>query len=518
MKKASRILSLVLAIIMLMSTASIAMAESLNLAQLPLTAEEGAKVSILGMNSWYSTVDLTDALLIKELASRAGVTIDWTLIDPTVYSDSVSPMLASGKDLPDILEMPDLDLNMDYLKSGMVEPLDTHFDLMPNYVAFLEKNPTIKAMLTADDGHIYYVPQTAVTHNYQPVMMYNMPWLEKLGIEAPTTLDAFVEYLRAIKGADLNGNGQDDEIPMSVQSAFLPYMFAPAFGLDLVSGFYADDAGVVHYAAYEKDAYKAYLKFLHGLYEEGLLETEFTSLNRDQITSRCANDQTGVTFDYSWQMSNLYSAQYPNYDPKAGGIICGAAPLSGEHEGFYVARNPVTGIFGINAKSANKELAIKFLDYAMSEEAQDLYVWGMEGLTYEYDEAGNRYYLPRCTEDTIWYQGLGINAPNMPSQQSTPATDVLLPAWHVQNDRTYEEPYMRNPFPTVYSTPEEANVVSMYMVDIQTYVDERAVAFICGYADIDAEFDSYIATLESMQIGELLKVRQAQYDRFASAL
>ena len=56
------------------------------------------------------------------------------------------------------------------------------------------------------------------------------------------------------------------------------------------------------------------------------------------------------------------------------------------------------------------------------------------------------------------------------------------------------------------------------MVDIQTYVDERAVAFICGYADIGAEFDSYIATLESMQIGELLKVRQAQYDRFASAL
>lgn len=62
----------------------------------------------------------------------------------------------------------------------------------------------------------------------------------------------------------------------------------------------------------------------------------------------------------------------------------------------------------------------------MSEEAQDLYVWGMEGLTYETLEDGSRQYLPRCTEDTIWYQGLGINAPCMPSQQSIPATDVLL--------------------------------------------------------------------------------------------
>jgi len=514
----NRILSLVLAVVMLMSVGSIALADELNLAQLPLTTEEGATVSILGMNSWYSTVDLTDAPLLKELADRAGVTIDWTLIDPTVYSDSVSPMLASGKDLPDILEMPDLDLNMDYIKSGMLEPLDTHFDLMPNYVAFLEKNPSIKGSLTADDGHIYYVPQTVVTHSYQPVMMYNMPWLEKLGIEAPTTLDAFVEYLRAIKANDMNGNGDpDDEIPMSIQSAFLPYMFGPAFGLDLVSGFYADDEGVVHYAAYEKEAYKAYLTFLHGLYEEGLLETEFTSLNRDQITSRCANDLTGVTFDFSWQMSNLYSAQYPNYDGTVG-IIAGAAPLSGEHEGFYVARNPISGVFGINAKSTNIELAVKFLDYAMSEEAQDLYVWGLEGLTYEVDDTGARHYLPRCTEDTIWYQGLGINAPNMPSQQSTPATDVLLPEWHVKNDREFEVPFMRDPYPTVYSTPDEAAITSMYLVDIQTYVDERAVAFICGYADIETEFDGYIATLEAMQIEELLKVRQAQYVRFAAAL
>jgi len=294
-------------------------------------------------------------------------------------------------------------------------------------------------------------------------------------------------------------------------------MFGPAFGLDLVSGFYADDDGVVHYAAYESESYKKYLTFLNGLYNEGLLEVEFTSLNRDQITERFANDLTGVTFDYSWQMSNLYSAQYPNYD-KETGIIAGAAPLSGEHEGFYVGRTPVSSVFGINAKSENMETAIKYLDYAMGEEAQDLYVWGEEGLTYEVNEDGSRTFLPRCTEDTIWYQGLGINAPNMPSQQSTPATDVLLPAWHVQNDRTYEEPYIRAPFPNVYSTVEEANTLSMYMVDLQTYVDERAVAFISGTASIEDEFDSYISTLQSLQIEELLKVKQAQYDRYAEAL
>ena len=475
-------------------------------------------VSQLAMNSWYSTVDLKDAYLLQKIASNAGVTVDWNLIDPTTYSETVSPMLAAGQDLPDVIQLPDLDTNMTYLSSGMFVALDEHFDIMPNYTKYLEANPSTKAALTAVDGHIYYVPQTVVTNNYQPVLMYNMPWLEKAGIEAPTTLDAFVEMLRYFRDNDMNGNGDAaDEIPMSIQSAFLPYMFGPAFGLDLVSGFYADDAGKVHYAAYETESYKAYLSFLNGLYNEGLLEVEFTSLNRDQITERCANDLTGVTFDYSWQMSNLYSAQYANYDGSVG-IIAGAAPLSGEHEGFYVGRNPISGIFGVNAKSKNIETAIKYLDYAMGEEAQDLYVWGEEGLTYELDADGNRKFLPRCTEDTIWYQGLGINAPNMPSQQSTPATDVLLPAWHVQNDRTFEEPFIRAPFPVVYSTVEEASTLSMYLVDVQTYVDERAVAFICGNASIEDEFDSYIETLKNMQIEELISVKQAQYDRFTSAL
>lgn len=507
-------LSILLALTLIFSVCAVGVAEG----TLPLTDKEGASVSILAMNSWYSTVDLSDALLLNEISTRAGVGIQWNLIDPTIYADTVSPMLASGQDLPDIIQLPDTDNNMTYLSSGMFVKLDEYFDIMPNYTKFLNEHPDIKGALTAVDGHIYYVPQTVVTSSYQPVLMYNMPWIEKLGIEAPTTLDAFVDMLRAFRDNDMNGNGDTtDEVPMSIMADFLPYMFGPAFGLDLVSGFYADDEGVVHYAAYESEAYKNYLSFLNGLYEEGLLEVEFTSLNRDQITERFANDRTGVTYDFSWQMSNLYSAQYPQYDGSKG-IVVGAAPLSGDHAGFYVGRNPVSSIFGVNVKAADVELAVKFLDYAMSEEAQDLYVWGMEGLTYEVNADGSRTYLPRCTEDAIWYQGLGINAPCMPSQQSTPATDVLLAKWHVQAVREMEEPYARAPFPNVYSTEDETSVISMYLVDVTTYVNERAVAFICGYSDIDTEFDSYLSTLQAMQIEELIKVKQAQYDRFSAAL
>ena len=84
--KASRILALVLALVMMCTCAS-----ADQIVTTPLTDEEGATVSILAMNSWYSTVDLTDAVLLKEIADRANVTVDWHLLDPTSYADSVSP-------------------------------------------------------------------------------------------------------------------------------------------------------------------------------------------------------------------------------------------------------------------------------------------------------------------------------------------------------------------------------------------------------------------------------------------
>ncbi|MBE5961159.1 MAG: extracellular solute-binding protein [Lachnospiraceae bacterium] len=480
----------------------------------PVTDTKDAKVSILATNSWYTTVDLKEATIVKEVQKRAGVNVDWTLISPTNYTDTVSPMLAAGKDLPDIVLLPDLDPNMTYINSGLFVKLDEYMDYMPNYKKFLEENPTIKSSLTAQDGHIYYVPLTSIPNNYQPCMMYNLPWIEKLGIDQPTTLDEFVEMLRMFRDNDMNGNGDpSDEIPMSVTSSFLPYMFGPAFGLDLVSGFYADDAGKVHYAYAESEDYKDYLAFLNGLYEEGLLEVEFTSLTRDQITERCAQDLTGVTFDYSWQMSTLYSAQYPQYDGTTP-IFCGVAPLSGKYEGYYVGRNAVNNIFGVTSGSDNILLAVKFLDYSMGEECQDLYVWGIEGETYVVNADGSRSYTEQA-KDNMWFQAYGVNPVCYPSQQSIAGTDVLLAKWHADVDKELV-PFVKAPWPFIYATQDEADTVSQYLVDITTYAEEMNVAFITGTEDL-ANFDTYISTLDSMQMPKILEIRQNQYNRYLEA-
>ncbi|MCD8076072.1 MAG: substrate-binding domain-containing protein [Lachnospiraceae bacterium] len=482
----------------------------------PITDVEGATISYLATNSWYSTVDMNKADVVIAVAENAGVTVDWNLIDPTTYTDTVSPMLAAGTDLADIIYLPDLDENQTYINSGMFEPLDDHWDQMPNFKAYLDENPSIQASLTAQDGHIYYVPIVGLPDNYLPCLMYQTQWLEQIGMEAPDTLDGFVEMLRAFKENDMNGDGDaSDEIPMSIMSDFLPQMFGWAFGMDLNSGFYADDDGVVHYGYYEEEKYKAYLTFLNGLYEEGLLEMEFTSLTRDQITERFANNMTGVTFDYSWQMSQLYSTQFEDYNADEGGIVVGVPPLSGDYPGYYSGTEAVKGIFGVNKNASDLELALRFIDYAMSEECQTMYAWGIEDLSYTVDEDGNYAYTEQAIEDNNWLQQVGINPPNLPYHNDAAATDVLLPTWHVEIDKELAT-YSHAPWPFIYATEEEAEEIQMYLTDIETYVAEMHVKFITGTESLD-NFDQYLSSLKSMGIEELLSIKQGQYDRYSGS-
>lgn len=473
--------------------------------------DEKVKITLLGKASWYSNVDYTQSKIINTAIQNSGYDINLKLRDPSSYYDDVRGIILDGSVSADIVQIPDMDTNMDYINVGAFVALDEYLEYMPNFSKYLEENKDIKAALTTDQGHIYYVPQLVLTKSYVPCIMYNKNWLEKLGVDEPETLEEFVELLRLFKANDMNGNKDTtDEIPMSILEPFLPYIFGPAFGLDLVNGFYADDDGVVHYAYYESEKYKKYLEFLNLLYEEGLLESGYTSLTRDDIAGRCKNDTTGVIFDYSWHMSTLYSSQYDSYNGEEG-VFYGAKPLSGEYEGYYIGRSAISGFFGVNSKSENIVDAVKALDYLMSDECQELYCFGIEGETYTVDENGNKQFTEVAKNDQ-YMQQLGINPGCLPSRQSEEATDLLLPSWHSSLDKELQK-YVKEGFPFIFATKGESQVIQGYINYISNYVATQQMAFITGKADLDS-FDIYIESLRSMNVEEIIAIKQTQYSRY----
>ena len=67
--------------------------------------------------------------------------------------------------------------------------------------------------------------------------------------------------------------------------------------------------------------------------------------------------------------------------------------------------------------------------------------------------------------------------------------------------------------PPVSLTTEEANEYQSLYADIQTYVQEMTVSFILGTTSLDT-FDSFVSQLEKMNIGRVLEIQQAAYDRY----
>ena len=483
----------------------------------PITSE-GGTIRIMAQKSNYSNVDITKAPIVLKVFEEAGVDVEWELYDYDKYASIAEPIISSGETDADIIKVPDNDPNQVFIKTGLFVPLDEFFDYMPNYTRWLSENPVEKAELTAEDGHIYYVPGLNVADDYQPCLMYDQVWLDKAGIKAPATLDEFTGMLRYFKENDMNGNGDpDDEIPMCVMKEFLPYMFGPAFGLDLVSGFQADADGNVSYAYADSENYREYLEYLNGLYEEGLIDPEFTTWDRDKVIDIISQDKTGVAFDFSWAMSMMYSNVLPYYDGTAKTAFVGVPPLSGKNEGFYVGRNSLSGMFGVNTNSSQIELAVKFLDYAMSPHCQDYYQWGIEGESYTVGPDGSRAYTEKGN-DNDWLQQFGINpAFVLPAAQSVEATDILVADWHAKINADLRS-YIRDPWPEIYATSKESDTVNLYMPDIAQYVDDSALDFITGKTDISEGFDPYIDKLKSLHIDEVVEVRQAQYNRYLKAL
>lgn len=470
----------------------------------------GVHISILAKNSQYTDVDYESTEVIRKVSENSGYDIEWKLRQPDSYYDVVRELILNGDTLADIIQLPDMDMNMEYINTGKFVCLDEYLDYMPNYKKFLQSNPDIKASLTTDTGHIYYVPQTVLTYNYVPCVMYNQEWLKKAGKSEPQTLDELVELLRIYKSEDMNDNGYStDEIPLSIIPDFIPYMFGPAFGLDLSTGFLVDDYGNVSYSYSDSVNYRKYLEFVNDLYEEGLIEKDYEKCTRDIIKERCSRNITGVTFDYSWHMSMLYSAQYNEYNGDTP-VFKGGVPLSGEHQGFYIGRNAVSGIFGVT-KTDNVISAVKVLDYLISDYNEDMYCFGIDGVSYCIDDEGNKVFMDAAKDDAF-IQKLGVNPICVPSRQSVAATDMLLPEWHIRLDKQLAK-YVRKPLPFMYVSSSDVDKNNGYINYISKYVDDEENDFITGRQSLSS-FDAYLNTLDNMGIKEITSIKQKQYNLY----
>ncbi|MBR6521258.1 MAG: hypothetical protein IKT47_01160 [Oscillospiraceae bacterium] len=182
------------------------------------------------------------------------------------------------------------------------------------------------------------------------------------------------------------------------------------------------------------------------------------------------------------------------------------------------------GSGSVSAKCNNIPLAMTWLDWRYSEEGADYMSWGVEGVAWEYNEAGERqvvellYNHPAGQNytmmlliyclNTICDPGLDINT----AHYNYPGGELVIEAYNYLDDRSNYDGAYELPSGMSY-TAEQLGEIATYSSDVMTYMQENFLAFVDGSKPM-SEWAAYEAGFEKIGLPNLLAVYQEAYDDY----
>lgn len=480
------------------------------------TSKDPVTISVLTTNGASLHYDWENMTWWNEVLKRANVKLDMEMLDSSTYADSVKPRLAAGTDLPELVNVPGNDSDLAYVNAGLFTDLTDFVEKRGvNIKTQFANFDGLETSLRTPDGKIYYMPYILTQDSNMRCVMINTEWVEAVGmkVEDIKTIDDYTAFLRACKGVDMNGNGQDDEVPMFSRSGMIG-LWGIHWGLDLNDGggYQLGEDGKV-FCTFTSDAYKDFLTWAHDMYAEGLLYNEFMTANYDVQQALYSNRQAGSVMHF---ISNCtgYSQTF-NPDWKFNEDACIMKPIVLEGPTGIKAcygRGSFGGAFGISSTCEKPETVFDFCDYLQSEEVGKLTWYGIEGVDYTVENGVEVFSQTYLDNKDNYLTNMGYNASHLPSFQLDYMTKQCDEVRQAAKDLA---PYVINPSVTFsYKTAEQNDVISTYAADLKTYFDENLTAFITGTRSL-SEWDAYIKTAKDMGVDEMVAMHQQTFDRLA---
>jgi len=452
----------------------------------------------------------------QEIEKKTGVKIEWDVTPSAQYATVMSTRLAAGTDLPDIIMVPGDP--MTYIPSGIFAPLSDMIDqYAPNIKKMLDEDKRLRKIFTAPDGKIYTLSvPTSAQDTIQPYgYLVREDWMKKLSINEPTTINEWYDMLKAFKEKDPNGNNEKDETPFTCQNVSALLRFGNSWGLSLAAGgFHEDNDGKVQFGYMLPEA-KELLTWLNKLFQEGLIDPDFPAMNTDQFHTRVTSNQAGATINFLNQIDSYTKPMVSKVpDAKWTMVVPPKGPIGHAHMERY---GPISRYYAVMSNSKKQELAVKWLDYTYgSDEGNTYQTFGVEGLTYNVVD-GKKVFTDYVLKNP---DGLGAidvirSVGAWPGTLYRQTEDYFL-AFNGSEFQSLAQkvlPYQIDKIPAMLSTEDETQVMKEVWTDINTYVNEMALKYILGQESLD-KYDQFVETLKSMGIDEVIKVKQAQLDRY----
>lgn len=509
------------------------------------------KISALIVNSADRVVPVEDLEMCKVWFEDTGIEFEWQAIPSEGAQEKINLMLASGEELPDVFwsfgDGKSGNIVVQYADQDIFMPTEGLInEYMPNLKKILDDSENYWSEITAPDGHTYGFPY--IEEMYGLVLtggplLINKTWLDEVGREVPTTVDEWVDCLKAFRdGGDLNGNGADDEIPMATWfgatdtfgSYNMFYRFTGAFGCaDSYCGgnAYADHLrlvdGKVTFTA-QDEAFRKTAAFFNMLYDEGLIWNG--SFEADESASYKSSlikeDVARIGCFGTWtdqEITNLDVHDEYVAIPR----LQGEAGMTGFENNYSELQDSSNTAITTTCKFPH--VVAKFVDYMVGDPAISIQSnWGAEGYNYVKDENGilrtpldeQGIYQPQTEYTTFgearvnstttrgsmivlneYYEtvaGYAYDAVQLLENQKTNGKDEIMEEYDT--------------IPRVMMTTTELSRLAQIQPTISDIVDRYINQWVTGGVT-DDNWNAYLGELQSAGVEELVSIYQSAVDR-----
>ena len=274
---------------------------------------------------------------------------------------------------------------------------------------------------------------------------------------------------------------------------------------------------------FARQEFKEVLAWFRKLYEEGLLDPNFATVDQETITANMLTGKAGASAGAcgsilgTWLTTNKDVEDYSLAGTKNLVAKRGDTPMYG-HYNYDV----VGSVASITTSCENPEKVAQFFNYGYTEEGHMLYNFGIEGESYEMQDGKPVY------TDLVLNNPDGLTANQALSEYQLAVgngpfvqdKDYLLQYYKEDEQKEALERWSDHTakdykLPAITINADDSGEYASLTSELQTYRDEMIIKFIRGEESLD-NFDAYLNTLNSMGIERLREIIQNAVDEYNS--
>lgn len=381
------------------------------------TAEKEEPVQMEWLVS-QTTAEVDDnAEVVKMIEERFNIDLKGFYVDPNNYQENLNVKFAGGE-MPDVIVVGSPAELATYIEGGIIGelPIETIREKAPTFAKVADEYDDGSLWSTMIyKGKNYGVPNPM---NQQPMAMFwRKDWLDKLGLEVPTTLEEYETVLTAFVEEDPDGNGKKDTAGAAERifgAVFGAFGLRCITGIGAGSGFTVEEMQLgednVPFFPYIRPEAKEALTVLHDWYQKGIIDKEFiTGENHGGyagLSHSFMNGQIGLTsaqpyhyFNYSTDMTDennwgVCLKEMLAVNPDAV-VIPGPAPVGPDGKSGTEAWGKVGRLTCLTTKASEDprkvDAFLAMLDaYYSDMEYAELVNYGIEGKHFNMTEHGRK--------------------------------------------------------------------------------------------------------------------------------